>query len=537
MRLLLLLVLCLSTALPATAQQPSCVTGTAEADLSANNVLARVFNTGSLFFGNTTNDSSGYLVPKESGNSPLFAAGLWVGGKVDGELRVAAARYDTFEFWPGPLGDEGLPVNPADCSAYDRIYSVSREDIETYEGNGTPTADLAEWPIGLGAPTLDVNGDPVEATSLDRVIDLDAGERPAIKGEQSLWWLMNDAGNAHDSTDTPPLGVEVRVLAYAFDGPGGYANTTFYDIGITYKGSEPVEDTYLSVFADPDLGDAADDYIGSDPERGLGFVYNANNTDAQYGTPPPALGFDLLSSPNGEDGEPLGVTSVMYFIGGGPPGASDPMTGEEYFNIQQGVWTDGTPMTAFGSGYQTDGPITTFAFSGHPPEFWSELDIDGNGSDFSSGDRRLVPSSGPFTLGPGEEQSFTLAILWALGDDYLDSVAELKQLSDAIQADFDGGILSAEDEAAATGFSLAPAYPNPFETRTALRVALAAPSLTTVEVYDVLGRRMEVLLSEVLPAGTRDVTWSPGASVPSGIYFVRMVAGEAAVTRAVVLQR
>ena len=65
----------------ASAQTPgSCSLGTAEADLDINNIFARVFNTGSLFFGNTTTNGDGYLAPKASGNSPIFASGLWVGG-------------------------------------------------------------------------------------------------------------------------------------------------------------------------------------------------------------------------------------------------------------------------------------------------------------------------------------------------------------------------------------------------------------------------------------------------------------------------
>ena len=53
-----------------------------------------------------------------------------MGGRVDGELRVAGATYSDFEFWPGPLDPAtGRPVNPADCSAYDRIWKVSRGDV------------------------------------------------------------------------------------------------------------------------------------------------------------------------------------------------------------------------------------------------------------------------------------------------------------------------------------------------------------------------------------------------------------------------
>jgi hypothetical protein len=122
----------------------TCALGRAEAVLDPGDAAATLFNTGALFFGNTTTDGSGYLVPKDTGRSPIFAAGLWLGGKVGGELRMAAATYSSFNFWPGPLGPDGRPVNPADCSAYDRIYSVTRADILAYEAGGAPSTDLAE---------------------------------------------------------------------------------------------------------------------------------------------------------------------------------------------------------------------------------------------------------------------------------------------------------------------------------------------------------------------------------------------------------
>jgi flagellar hook assembly protein FlgD len=47
-----------------------------------------------------------------------------------------------------------------------------------------------------------------------------------------------------------------------------------------------------------------------------------------------------------------------------------------------------------------------------------------------------------------------------------------------------------------------------------------------IGVYDILGRKVATLASEVMPAGYYTVTWngrnSVGASVASGMYVVRM---------------
>ena len=89
----------------------------------------------------------------------------------------------------------------------------------------------------------------------------------------------------------------------------------------------------------------------------MAVVYNAQETDAAYGVPP-ALGFDLLT----------GASASSYFVGGGPPGTSDPSTGEAMYNFMQGLWGDGSPMRANGDGYNqpTTFPVTRYVFTGDP---------------------------------------------------------------------------------------------------------------------------------------------------------------------------
>ena len=51
----------------------------------------------------------------------------------------------------------------------------------------------------------------------------------------------------------------------------------------------------LAQWSNPDLGNAADDYVGCDTLLSLGFVYNGDNNDETgYGTPPPAAGYDFF---------------------------------------------------------------------------------------------------------------------------------------------------------------------------------------------------------------------------------------------------
>ncbi len=291
-----LAVLSLLAASTASGQAPlpgNCELGHAQADLNVSDVQARLFNTGSLFFGNTS--QAAYLVPRIAQKSPMFAAGIWVGGLVGGELRVASATYADFEFWPGPLDEfTGRPPNPSDCSGYDRIYVVNVRDVEDYEATGVATPDLAEWPVELGAEVVDGDGVPGN-------YNLAGGDRPRIYGTQTAFWVMNDVGNVHANSLTPPIGLEVRVHAFSIVSvDDAFNRSTVYRYTLVNRNPLALDDAYFTIWSDPDLGDAADDYVGVDVARGLGIVYNAENADgtgmgATYGLAPPAAGFDLLS--------------------------------------------------------------------------------------------------------------------------------------------------------------------------------------------------------------------------------------------------
>ncbi|MEO0740291.1 MAG: T9SS type A sorting domain-containing protein [Bacteroidota bacterium] len=545
-RALLAGTLALLLASPLSAQQfGDCVPGTASATLDVNEVDADLFINGNLFFNGST---AQYEVPRGRGVQAIFAQGLWVAGEVNNELRVAAATYDGYEFWPGPLEDGAVP--PSDCADFDRIWVVSNEDVETFESTGVATLDLIEWPADFGAPVIDGDGNPDN-------YNLANGDRPRINGDQSAWWVNNDVGNQHASTQSQPLGIEVQTLAFASN-LFLLRQSTFYEYTIINKNDQPIENTYVGIFVDPDLGDFGDDFIGSDQERGLAFVYNGDEDDSEinggYGMAPPALGYDFFQGPIinadvpdvGDDMAPdtLGITAFTYFNNGGCADRCDPTAGEatsaqQYFNYLTARWRDGTPFRVGGDGYATTGELTNFAFPGEPPAFWSEGDIDGNGTANTPGDRRFVLSTGPFTLAPGESQVLTLGILWARGSDRFDSVALLKELDDEVQILYENDALAAEDGLPESGFAVGAAYPNPFvRSGDVVRVPyrLDAPERVQAHVFDVLGRRVASLADAARGAGVHEIEWAPVESLPGGIYFVQVQSGTARETVSIVLR-
>ncbi len=74
-------------------------------------------------------------------------------------------------------------------------------------------------------------------------------------------------------------------------------------------------------------------------------------------------------------------------------------------------------------------------------------------------------------------------------------------------------------------YGLEAAYPNPFNPSTTINYAMKADGIVKIEVYDILGRSVAVLVNGVQPAGIHTINWLSN-DLASGIYFVRMNAGQ-----------
>jgi len=80
-------------------------------------------------------------------------------------------------------------------------------------------------------------------------------------------------------------------------------------------------------------------------------------------------------------------------------------------------------------------------------------------------------------------------------------------------------------------------YPNPVRERATIAFALTDPAHVTLEIYDQLGRRVEVLASGTYPPGTFHVQWNPSRRQANGVYYCRLVSDHRSETVVFVLQR
>jgi hypothetical protein len=122
------------------------------------------------------------------------------------------------------------------------------------------------------------------------------------------------------------------------------------------------------------------------------------------------------------------------------------------------------------------------------------------------------------------------------GDFYLDQIA-LVAASPAPEPT----AVAPEPAPVPVGFSLAPAFPNPFNQATTLVWRLTRPQPVELEVFDVLGQRVRTLFGGTLQAGEYRISWDgadgQGRGLATGVYVARLRGVDGALERKVLLLR
>ena len=96
--------------------------------------------------------------------------------------------------------------------------------------------------------------------------------------------------------------------------------------------------------------------------------------------------------------------------------------------------------------------------------------------------------------------------------------------------------IESEKDEVAQHFALLQAYPNPFNPSTKISVTLDRSTSMQLEIFNILGARIAVLHDAFTKAGSYDFTWN-AAFHPSGIYLIRLTAGEEMNTVKLLLQK
>jgi hypothetical protein len=84
-------------------------------------------------------------------------------------------------------------------------------------------------------------------------------------------------------------------------------------------------------------------------------------------------------------------------------------------------------------------------------------------------------------------------------------------------------------------------YPNPFNPATTIHFDLDKPGHVTLEVFNVAGQKVRMLVDEIRKEGHHEVTWDGqagnGVKVTSGMYFYRLTTRDTVISRKMLLLR
>ncbi|MCB2213103.1 T9SS type A sorting domain-containing protein [bacterium] len=287
-----------------------------------------------------------------------------------------------------------------------------------------------------------------------------------------------------------PLGLQVDQTVIAprsWQGPVGahlvqqtLTNTSNTQLDSVYAGWKFDMDLASGPNGDPD-DPHIDDMCSYDPDTQIAYMWDSDDPQTpwddtgEFGWIPGYAGIKLLDGPTE-------TAAFQWWDWDG-----DPATDLEKFQYMAGIH-----------------PGSNGAFKAEPDTVW---------------DYRVLITTGPFTLMPGE--SVDLAMTYAVGygfDGLVDTTTEMENFW-----------LSAPETQQGSQqpltLSLGDPYPNPFNASVMIPFQLDQRGHATIAVTDILGRRVATLLNGVRSPGQHRVTFT-GDDLASGVYFVTLTSGE-----------
>ncbi|HEX5133714.1 MAG TPA: hypothetical protein VFX92_14665, partial [Candidatus Krumholzibacteria bacterium] len=305
----------------------------------------------------------------------LFVAGLWVGGIVNGVPSVSTAAYQ-WEFRPSS--------DPRDI-VYESAFGNAG-------GNRVPSANADDDMDGM------TNEDAQDGYDNDADGQID--EDYAAISDQMLSRIFRDDDPAQIYPDHRPLHLAVREESYQFS-HFDYDDFVGFTFWITNDGDQTIENAYVSMFADGDVGNRNSPNYWNDDAA----AYQADIPVDLGAQGVQTYDFAYWYDVDGDAGQAPGYCGIVILDHStDPTGATAP--------VSVGAVT----YASFaGNATYEDGGDPTNDFERY--ELLSSQTIEGNSTVPS--DLRTVIAVGPFAaIEPGETISFSCALVVTPRDDF-----------------------------------------------------------------------------------------------------------------------
>ena len=527
--------------------------------LDISNVKALV-NSNGVLFSNLSTSNASYEVPKGSNKFSIYSSSLWMLDKKElNNKEIYSGAYESYGldtiFNTGPV--DIINQKSDNSPVYQRIWSVYQTEIDDHiqnwnDPNYTVPSSILDWP-GNGNSNTAQNLAPYADLDNDNVYEPNDGEYPIIKGDQALFFILNDYRDPVTVVDTSSVfsdadtlvfqsaNLEVHAMLYAYANQSAIiSNTVFANIKIINRSNSSqgdLGDFRVSVWTDFDIGNPFDDYIGTDTLRSLVYGYNGDSFDESnpgitgYGNQLAAQGMKILNSElysthyynnsNGNNGNPSHFVHIA--------------------NYQRSKWKNGRVVYYGGDGYNSmcvnGNQPTNYMYTGNPDlsntsSQWTEFNPCPNGVGQSAnqpGDRRMLGTVDlPSQLLHGDTLVMDYAYVFALADNNATpvkkAVSELFLAADTVQNFYDSMVIAgiSENYKQISTFNL---YPNPSNHFVNIEIEAKEFDLA---IYDLNGR----LIKELQNKEQFSVE-----ELKNGIYFVQIIAEGSVMSRKLIVQR
>ncbi len=375
--------------------------------------------------------------PRGSNVTVVFAGGFYI-ATIKDSIPVCSDIEFSSDYQPGKIINSNVPFSQliADTTNVIHTYVIDRSQAGS---------DYANWP-GLRQG----NG------------------QPALVADAQTWNVLNDRDTSRSTnresiaaSPNPGLGIEVTFESFAFATPP-MNDVVLFKMTIDNKTNIDYPLSYIGLWMDADVdGDfAGNDIVGCDTARGLGYTYNADNTDLLNDGHSRCIGFDFFQGPVANTSEipikesqkfqnnqtvlsydaqtnayiqtslgggdiTLGATSWTSYIS-----STDPNNNRERYYLMAGKFNDGSPKYGYGNG-------DYYCFRGDPITQQGSPDV---ATSAVQADQRVLLGAGPFTMKSGVPQEIWFGVVGGIGVDRLDAVSNMFKTDDLAQNIFTKGL-------------------------------------------------------------------------------------------------
>jgi hypothetical protein len=503
--------------------------------IESNNVKAVIRSDGTIF----NDGQQGVFIPVEPGlafKSLIGHAGLWLAGIDPGGNLVASLQVNNkTDFQTGILDEDGNPT--ANLS---NIWQVTcsdiKQDLADFQDNGVidnPNPNVFAYP-GKQNPYFEqynaagqmlANTKQAFAGFFDGngtgTYDPQKGDYPTLElrgcpaniyPKDQRWFAFNDATNHPSLTPSMHMEVQTQMFTFKTQSPSLFNNTVFVRYKLINRAYTALDSCFFGLYADFDIGNPGDDFMGTMPDQSIVYGYNGDSVDeGGFGAEMPVMAMKIFRGPlgvpdaNGNQYE-ADLKSMVIFDN------TDSLSTLQCYRLLSGRQKDGSVI-----------PGGSIMYPGNPNDPGAASEVKAGNT---PGKRAAVASFGPFKLEPGAVNEIIVAYyyVYAPGKTALENVQSLYDQKTVLQGLFDGCfegmldndcdlVLTAPTQPQASGLML---MPNPAQTSTL--VQQKSGTFNQVDVIDMLGR---VVRSERIGQPVQEYRLETG-DLQSGIYGVRV---------------